>query len=118
MKKSERLKFKMSTCPLERQVYVNNGDNCNWTQSHFPSACQEGVRLTQNRDVRGKKRKSEVGGEGMGGLEMRGTKHKTKKINKKKKKNPERIAKICTCKHHTSTESNHEENTGFTLVLL
>lgn len=37
---------------------------------------------------------------------------------KQNKNKPERIAKICTCKHHTSTESNHEENTGFTLVLL
>lgn len=36
----------------------------------------------------------------------------------KRERKPERIAKICTCKHHTSTESNHEENTGFTLVLL
>lgn len=26
--------------------------------------------------------------------------------------------KICTCKHHTSTESKNEENTGFTLVSL
>lgn len=38
------------------------------------------------------------------------------KTENKTKSKPERIAKICTCKHHTSTESNHEENTGFTLV--
>lgn len=44
--------------------------------------------------------------------EMRG--NETEKTKNKTK----RIAKICTCKHHTSTESNHEENTGFTLVLL
>lgn len=34
----------------------------------------------------------------------------------KKQTNQKEPRKICTCKHHTSTESNHEEHTGFTLV--
>ena len=36
----------------------------------------------------------------------------------KKQTNQKEPRKICTCKHHTSTESNHEEHTGFTLVWL
>lgn len=44
--------------------------------------------------------------------EMRGDETEPKKTNQKEPR------KICTCKHHTSTESNHEEHTGFTLVWL
>lgn len=43
--------------------------------------------------------------------ELRSGKERHEDENRKNQKR--KIAKICTCKHHTSTESNHEESYRF-----
>lgn len=85
-------------------------------QSHFPSACEEGVRWGGQHKGGGgweRGRKERKGREEDGRDERR--RNRTEKNKQTNQKEPR---KICTCKHHTSTESNHEEHTGFTLVWL